>query len=89
MQKYSTAAAEKVRRQTYEVLDRQQTEKTHGELGLADAIKNNCNDFIYRYSTEVGISEILIASDHFGLGQKSRLAARNQSSIPDPEWLKM
>ncbi len=56
---------------------------------MADAIKNSCNGFIYRYSTEAGVSDILITSDHFGLGRKSRLAARNQSSIPNPEWLKM
>jgi len=47
------------------------TQKTHGEINVADAIKYSCNYFFYQVSEELGIEKIEKYSKLFGLGEKT------------------
>lgn len=63
---------------------------THGELGLAEALKVSCNPFFYQYGNGAGIGEIGRIGGMLGLGEKSGLPVRHESAgvLPGPAWLK-
>jgi len=47
------------------------TQRTHGEINVADAIKYSCNYFFYKISEDLGIEKIEEYSKLFGLGEKT------------------
>jgi len=47
------------------------TQKTHGNINVADAIKYSCNYFFYKVGEDVGIENIEKYAKLFGLGEKT------------------
>jgi penicillin-binding protein 2 len=63
--------------------------RTHGTLGLQDAIKVSCNAFFYQYGNAAGIDQIVAMGNMLGLGQKSGVPLSGEAPgvLPGPEWL--
>jgi penicillin-binding protein 2 len=64
---------------------------SHGNLNLADALKNSCNAFFYQYGNAAGIDNIVAVGDQLGLGKKTGVPLTGESPgiLPSPNWLKM
>ncbi len=64
---------------------------SHGNLALADALKQSCNAFFYQYGNAAGIDNIVAVGEQLGLGKKSGIPLTGESPgiLPSPNWLKM
>ncbi|MFA7232914.1 MAG: penicillin-binding protein 2 [Terrimicrobiaceae bacterium] len=63
--------------------------RSHGTLGLSDAIKHSCNAFFYQYGNAAGIEQIDAMGNMLGLGQKSGIPLSGEAPgvLPGPDWL--
>lgn len=63
---------------------------SHGNLGLADALKHSCNCFFYQWGNAAGIEEIDAVGEALGLGKKTNVPLSGESGgiLPSPQWLK-
>ncbi|PYL30647.1 MAG: penicillin-binding protein 2 [Verrucomicrobia bacterium] len=64
---------------------------THGNIGLADAIKVSCDSFFYQYGNAAGIQSIDHIGKMLGIGEESglRLSAEQSGNMPGPEWMQI
>ncbi len=63
----------------------------HGELNLAQAIKESCNVYFYQLGNEIGIETIAETAHLLGLGKRTGLAGLTGESpgiVSSPAWLK-
>jgi penicillin-binding protein 2 len=63
---------------------------SHGELGLADAIKVSCDCFFYQYGNAAGIDAIDQIGALLGFGQTYDIGLSDEKAgvMPGPEWMK-
>ena len=63
---------------------------SHGDLGLADALKVSCDCFFYQYGNAAGIDAIDQMGALLGLGQSYDIGLSDEKSgiMPGPEWMK-
>src|SRR6266566_2678007 len=64
---------------------------THGNIGLADAIKVSCDSFFYQYGNAAGIQSIDAVGKMLGIGQESslQLSGEQTGNMPGPEWMQI
>src|SRR5438067_4883900 len=64
---------------------------THGNIGLADAIKVSCDSFFYQYGNAAGIQSIDHIGKMLGIGEESglRLSAEQIGNMTGPEWMQI
>src|SRR5262249_6294634 len=64
---------------------------THGNIGLADAIKVSCDSFFYQYGNAAGIQSIDIIGKELGIGEESglQLSGEQTGNMPGPEWMQI
>lgn len=62
----------------------------HGEVDLHDAITQSCDVYFYEISRDIGIDNMHLYLDQFGLGKKSGLDMAGESSglVPSRAWKK-
>ena len=62
----------------------------HGPVDLHDAIAQSCDVYFYEISREIGIDNMHDYLDRFGLGTKTDIDVRGESSglVPSREWKK-
>jgi penicillin-binding protein 2 len=62
----------------------------HGALGFYNAIRYSCNIYFYNIARRMGIEEIAIFAQKFGLGAKTGidLPGEKEGLVPTPEWKK-
>jgi len=63
---------------------------SHGELGLADALKVSCDCFFYQYGNAAGIDAIDEVGTLLGFGQTYDIGLSDEKAgiMPGPEWMK-
>jgi penicillin-binding protein 2 len=63
--------------------------KSHGSMGLEDAIKVSCNGYFYRLGIATGIDNIVAIGNLLGFGQKSGIPLSGESPgiLPGPAYL--
>jgi penicillin-binding protein 2 len=63
---------------------------SHGELGLADALKVSCDCFFYQYGNAAGIEAIDQVGSLLGFGQTYDIGLSDEKAgvMPGPEWMK-
>jgi len=63
---------------------------SHGNLNMADALKNSCNCFFYQWGNAAKIDNIVAVGEQLGLGKKSNIPLTGESPgiLPSPNWLK-
>src|SRR5881409_773115 len=64
---------------------------THGNIGLADALKVSCDSFFYQYGNAAGIQSIDAVGKMLGIGQESglQLSGEQTGNMPGPEWMQI
>src|SRR5436189_803235 len=64
---------------------------THGNIGLADALKVSCDSFFYQYGNAAGIQSIDAVGRMLGIGQEWRLqlAGEQTGNMPGPEGMQI
>ncbi len=64
---------------------------THGNIGLADALKVSCDSFFYQYGNAAGIQSIDIVGKLLGIGEESglHLSGEQTGNMPGPEWMQI
>jgi penicillin-binding protein 2 len=64
---------------------------THGNIGLADAIKVSCDGFFYQYGNAAGIQSMDVIGKMLGIGEESGLHLSNEQTgnMPGPEWMQI
>src|SRR5260370_1566584 len=64
---------------------------THGNIGLADAIKVSCDSFFYQYGNAAGIQSIDAVGKMLGIGHESglQLSGEQTGNMPGPEWMQI
>jgi penicillin-binding protein 2 len=64
---------------------------THGNIGLADAIKVSCDSFFYQYGNAAGIQSIDVVGKMLGIGEESglQLSGEQSGNMPGPEWMQI
>ena len=64
---------------------------THGNIGLADAIKVSCDSFFYQYGNAAGIQSIDHIGKMLGIGEESglQLSGEQSGNMPGPEWMQI
>jgi penicillin-binding protein 2 len=64
---------------------------THGNIGLADAIKVSCDSFFYQYGNAAGIQSIDHIGKMLGIGEESglQLTGEQNGNMPGPEWMQI
>ena len=64
---------------------------THGNIGLADAIKVSCDSFFYQYGNAAGIQSIDHIGKMLGVGEESglQLSGEQSGNMPGPEWMQI
>src|SRR3984893_18264082 len=64
---------------------------THGNIGLADAIKVSCDSFFYQYGNAAGIQSIDAVGKLLGIGEESglQLSGEQTGNMPGPEWMQI
>src|SRR6516225_4913439 len=64
---------------------------THGNIGLADAIKVSCDSFFYQYGNAAGIQSIDHVGKMLGIGEESglQLSGEQSGNMPGPEWMQI
>ncbi len=64
---------------------------THGNIGLADAIKVSCDSFFYQYGNAAGIQSIDAIGKMLGIGEQSglQLSGEQSGNMPGPEWMQI
>lgn len=63
--------------------------KTHGTLGLHEAILKSCDVFFYNVGLRLGIERLAYYASHFGIGHKTGidLPAEEGGLMPSPQWV--
>src|SRR5881227_347491 len=64
---------------------------THGNIGLADALKVSCDSFFYQYGNAAGIQSIDHIGKMLGMGEESslQLSGEQTGNMPGPEWMQI
>src|SRR6266853_1015267 len=64
---------------------------THGNIGLADALKVSCDSFFYQYGNAAGIQSIDAVGKMLGIGEESglQLSGEQTGNMPGPEWMQI
>jgi penicillin-binding protein 2 len=64
---------------------------THGNIGVADALKVSCDSFFYQYGNAAGIQSIDYIGKMLGIGEESglQLSAEQTGNMPGPEWMQI
>src|ERR1700758_3009754 len=64
---------------------------THGNIGLADAIKVSCDSYFYQYGNAGGIQSIDAVGKMLGIGEESglQLSGEQSGNMPGPEWMQI
>jgi penicillin-binding protein 2 len=64
---------------------------THGNIGLADAIKVSCDSYFYQYGNSAGIQSIDAVGKMLGIGEESglQLSGEQTGNMPGPEWMQI
>jgi penicillin-binding protein 2 len=64
---------------------------THGNIGLADALKVSCDSFFYQYGNAAGIQSIDHVGKMLGIGEESglQLSGEQTGNMPGPEWMQI
>jgi penicillin-binding protein 2 len=64
---------------------------THGNIGLADALKVSCDSFFYQYGNAAGIQSIDHIGKELGIGEESglHLSGEQSGNMPGPEWMQI
>src|SRR6266700_1447666 len=64
---------------------------THGNIGLADALKVSCDSFFYQYGNAAGIQSIDVVGKMLGIGEESglQLSGEQTGNMPGPEWMQI
>lgn len=62
----------------------------HGKVNLNKAIRESCNVYFYKNAALLGINEIALTAQNFGLGYRTGIDLPNEISglIPTKEWKK-
>ncbi|MES2571421.1 MAG: penicillin-binding protein 2, partial [Verrucomicrobiota bacterium] len=65
--------------------------RTHGILGLSDALKVSCDSYFYQYANAAGIESIDRLGALFGLGQIYDIGLSDEKAgcMPGPEWMRL
>ena len=64
---------------------------THGQLGLADAIKVSCNSYFYQMGNAAGINAIDDIGEALGLGKATGVEVTGEQPgvLPGPDWMRI
>src|SRR5881409_320877 len=64
---------------------------THGNIGLADALKVSCDSFFYQFGNAAGIQSIDTVGKMLGIGEESglQLTGEQTGNLPGPEWMQI
>src|SRR5213595_3602743 len=64
---------------------------THGNIGLADALKVSCDSFFYQYGNAAGIQSIDAVGKMLGIGEESglQMSGEQTGNMPGPEWMQI
>lgn len=64
---------------------------THGNIGIADALKASCDSFFYQYGNAAGIQSIDAVGKMLGMGEESglQLSGEQTGNMPGPEWMQI
>jgi penicillin-binding protein 2 len=64
---------------------------THGNIGLADALKVSCDSFFYQYGNAAGIQSIDTVGKMLGIGEESglQLSGEQSGNMPGPQWMQI
>src|SRR5436190_9409390 len=64
---------------------------THGNIGLADALKVSCDSFFYQYGNAAGIQSLDAVGKMLGIGEESglQLSGEQTGNMPGPEWMQI
>src|SRR6184192_520193 len=64
---------------------------THGNIGIADALKVSCDSFFYQYGNAAGIQSIDAVGKMLGMGEESglQLSGEQTGNMPGPEWMQI
>ncbi len=60
----------------------------HGHMNLEEALRESCDTYFYKLSSEIGIEKIADMARRFGLGHKTgfELKEENSGLMPDKAW---
>jgi len=60
----------------------------HGPINVLEAIAQSCDIFFYQAALELGIDNIAVWLNKFGLGEKTGIDLKDEASglVPDREW---
>src|SRR5437016_6338677 len=64
---------------------------THGNIGLADALKVSCDSFVYQYGNAASIQSLDHIGKMLGIGEESglQLSGEQTGNMPGPEWMQI
>ncbi len=64
---------------------------THGQLGLAEAIKVSCNSYFYQMGNAAGINAIDHIGEALGLGEATGVEVTGEQPgvLPGPDWMRI
>lgn len=64
---------------------------THGQLGLAQAIKVSCNSYFYQLGNAAGINAIDEIGEALGLGEATGVEVTGEQPgvLPGPDWMRI
>jgi penicillin-binding protein 2 len=65
--------------------------RTHGQLGLSEAIKVSCNSYFYQMGNAAGINAIEETGDTLGLGKATgvEITGEQPGVLPGPDWMRI
>ncbi len=65
--------------------------RTHGQLGLAEAIKVSCNSYFYQMGNAAGIDAIDEVGDLLSLGKATgvEITGEQPGVLPGPDWMRI
>ena len=65
--------------------------RTHGTLGLSEAIKVSCNSYFYQMGNAAGINAIDETGDTLGLGKATNVEVTGEQPgvLPGPDWMRI
>ncbi len=65
--------------------------RTHGVVGLEEAIKVSCNSYFYQMGNAAGINAIVDTGETLGLGKATgvEITGEQPGVLPGPEWMRI
>lgn len=65
--------------------------RTHGVVGLTEAVKVSCNSYFYLLGNAAGINSIVETGDTLGLGKATGVEVTSEQAgvLPGPDWMRI